>query len=141
MYMQQCKILLTVVMVLIAGCAGTPLGEPPSSGENRTDDNNTPKVNESEVEKKYTDQLSKRVESYEQNNHTGGIDVIIMVENGSDSKFNSTVNKINQSVDRTRSVFADQKMIAATANPDEIHEVAGYDTVKQIGIDEKVVAN
>jgi hypothetical protein len=130
-----------IIMVLIAGCAGTPIDGSPSSGENRTEDNNTPKVSEGGVEEKYTDQLSKRINNYEQNDRTGGINVIIVVENGSDAEFNSTVNKINQTISRTRSVFADQRMIAATASPSEIREVAEYDTVTQIGIDEEVVAN
>jgi hypothetical protein len=139
--MQRYKILLTVVMILIAGCAGTPLGGPPSSEENKTDDNNTPEVSEGGVEAKYTDQLSERIDSYEQNNRTGGISVIIVVESGSDAKFNSTVNEINQTVSRIRSIFPDQRMIAATASPSKIREVAEYDTVTQIGIDEEVVAN
>jgi len=139
--MGRYTIFVACMVVLISGCMVTSGGGDETETIERKsspDSDNRSSMNSS-VTSKYTKELNSTITQYQNYNRSGGIDIIIKVsDNTSRSEFNTTVSIVHHNVTRIRFVFADQRLIAATAEPKQIKDIVEIESIELISIDREV---
>jgi hypothetical protein len=139
--MYRLKLLTIVALVVVStGCVANSnsIAEPTSTATDVAADSSSNSQLNNEV---FTESLRDRVREYNRYNQTGGIRVIVAFENKTNKKqFNQSVEEIEQAA-TVRHTFRQERLVAATATPEQLQTLANISSVETIGHDRDVSAD